>query len=130
MLDVPQVLEVESCSMRALAGGGGFAMDVVDGNRQTVRLQLPAWVMHQLMRALPGLDAAIHQRVDAASHALIGYGVRQWSVEPSGVEQGLALSLRNERAVDAAYHFGLDDAREFYRELGDAIARAALTPTT
>src|SRR5262245_7440557 len=102
-----QVHEVEACAMRALPRGQGFVMDVIDSGQRTVRLQLPVWVLHQLMRTLPGLDAAIHQQVDDASHALIAYGVLQWSVEPSGIERGLAVSLRNERAVDAAYHFGL-----------------------
>lgn len=117
--------QVEQFSIQAMPTGEGFVMDLANGRNEAVRLEFPSWMVHQLMRVFPQLDAALHQQQPMLSSALIAYPVIQWTIERSGLDQGVALSLHNDRGVEIGFHFGFDDARAFHRELGEAIARAA-----
>lgn len=112
------------CSMRLAEQGGGFVMELANSDRQAVRLEFPDWILCQLMRALPRIDAALKQRHGAASSDLLAYPVRRWNVEGVGPGMGIALYLCDDRDVDAAFHLSLQAAAELHRELGAVVARA------
>jgi len=118
--------QVELCSLRLADNGQGFVMDFADDGNEAVRLECPTWMLYQLMRVLPQIDAALHQRNGAPSTALIAYPLLGWTVERSGLGDGVAMCLRNDRHVEAGFHLDLADAQAFHRELGAAIERAAV----
>jgi len=114
--------QVEMCSMRLSERGDGFVMDLANRAQEAIRLEFPDWILHQLMRALPHLDAAL---ANGGSGALIAYPLARWSVAGAGEAQpGVALHLRNDRAVDATFHLELAQAQALHRALGQAIAEA------
>lgn len=117
-------MQVEMCSMQVSERGDGFVMDLANERRDAIRLEFPDWILHQLMRALPRIDAAL-QGAGAGSDTLIAYPLLQWSVESAGAGQGVALHLRNDRHVDAAFQLELEKAVALHRQLGEAIAGAA-----
>src|SRR5262245_17762863 len=123
MPDLPTTHQVEMCSMGVI--DDGFVMDLANSRHEAVRIEFPAWVIHQLMRVLPHLDAAIQQKGSDASASLIAYPVVDWNVERAGFDQGIALWLRNDRQVDTACSLSLEAATALYHELGDAIAGSA-----
>lgn len=120
--------QVEMCSMQLAERGGGFVMDLANSAQQAIRLEFPDSILHQLMRALPRIDAALHQRHGVAGGDLIAYPLRRWNVESAGPGLGVALHLCNDRDVDAAFHLAPEAAVALHRELGEAIARAAAGP--
>lgn len=120
--------QVEMCSMRLSERGDGFVMDLANRAQEAIRLEFPDWILHQLMRALPQLDAAL---AHGNSGALVAYPLARWSLAPAaGAEGGVALHLRNDRAVDAAFHLPLAQAQTLHRALGQAIAEAARAEAT
>jgi len=121
--------QVEQFAIQVLPGGDGFVLDLANARHEAVRLEFPSWMLHQLMRVFPRVDAALHEKQQMVSSALIAYSVMAWSIERSGVDDGVALCLRNDRLVESGYHFALEDARVFHRELGEAIARATTQST-
>lgn len=116
---------VEVCSMQILDGGVGFAMDLAGADREAMRLEFPLWMLHQLMRALPYVDAALQQGENDIARSLVAYPVAQWSVEPAGFD-GLAMCLRNDRNVEAGYYLSMDDALQFHRDLSSALERSGI----
>jgi len=52
---------VELASVEVLPGGEAFVLGLVDSNQQPLRVEFPCWAVHQLMRVLPRLDAALAQ---------------------------------------------------------------------
>ncbi|MFT3819921.1 MAG: hypothetical protein QM750_20290 [Rubrivivax sp.] len=120
--------QVEMCSMRLSERGDGFVMDLANRAQEAIRLEFPDWILHQLMRALPHIDAALAH--GDSSGALIAYPLARWSVASAGTRQpGVALHLRDDRHVDAAFHLQPEQALALHRALGQAIAEAASTPT-
>jgi hypothetical protein len=121
--------QVEMCSMRLSERGDGFVMDLANRAQEAIRLEFPDWILHQLMRALPHLDAAL---ANGGSGALIAYPLARWSVASAvgGDQPGVALHLRNDRAVDAAFHLELAQAQALHRALGQAIAEAIAAKAT
>lgn len=113
---------VEMCSIGLSSEGDGFIMELVNGKREAVRLEFPDWIVHQLMRALPHLDAAIQQRHTGQASSLVADPVAAWNVEPVGAGMGVAMHLRTDREVDAAYHLSPQDAAALHQALGEAIA--------
>src|SRR5215470_8442773 len=112
-------------SVRVLPGGRGFVLESADTDRKAIRLEFPPWALHQLMRVMPHLDAALHDTEAAAidASALLAYPVIEWTIGLTGPAGGVALRLRNDRHVDAGFYFALQAAIAFQRELGEAIAR-------
>src|SRR5262245_19053443 len=127
MPNPPAKPQVETCSMQVTPGGDTFVMDLTTSRHEALRVEFPGWVVHQLMRVLPHLDAAIQQKGDVALASLIAYPVVDWNVERAGLGQGIALWLRNDRHADTACYLSLETAAALYHELGDAIARSAAT---
>jgi len=115
---------VELCSMRVLPDSDGFVMDLANADNQALRLEFPSWMLAQLMRALPQLDAALNRVAGAGPNALIAHPVDGWTIASPGPGQGLALCLRDVRHVETALHFSLDEARSFQHELAEAITDA------
>lgn len=76
---------------------------------------------------LPRIDAALQGRQPNAASAVVAHRVHGWSVSHADADHPVALSLRNDRVVDAAYVyvFALDAAVQLHRELGNAIALAS-----
>jgi len=122
--NAPTRHQVELCSMQVLPDSDGFVMDLANADNQAVRLEFPGWMLPQLMRALPQLDAVLNRVDGAGPNALVAHPVDGWSIASPGPGQGLALCLRDARHVETALHFSLDEARSFQHELGEAIARA------
>ena len=117
--------QVQTCSIQLSERGDGFVMDLVNSSQEVVRLEFPAWVLHQLMRTLPRIDAAMQQGALGARGGLLAYPLEEWNVESAGGGLGVALHLRNDRQVDAAFHLPLEAAVALHRELGEAIVRAS-----
>lgn len=101
--------------------GDGFVMDLANRSREAIRLEFPDWILHQLMRALPHIDAALANGNDGT---LVAYPLARWSVAGAGAQGGVALHLRNDRHVDAAFHLDPGQALALHRALGQAIAEA------
>ncbi len=51
----------------------------------------------------------------------------QWSVQPTGADESIAMSLQNSQRVELAYLLAADDARALHAALGEAIAPGAPT---
>src|SRR5262245_48756228 len=110
MFAEPAMHQVEACSMQVNGGGDGFVMELANSGQEAVRLKFPGWIVYQLMRALPHPDAAIQQKGSAAAASLIAYPLVDWAVERVGVDNRLALWLRNDKQVDTACCLSLDTA--------------------
>ncbi|MFT3956384.1 MAG: hypothetical protein QM722_18980 [Piscinibacter sp.] len=121
MPDTPFHHEVCACTLRVSDLRDGFVMEVNSTAREAIRLEFPEWVLHQLMRTLPRIDAAL--RCDGPG--LPAYPLLAWAVDPDDAGQGVALQLRNIRLVDAAFHLELDTAQALHRELGRIIDSAS-----
>lgn len=120
--------QVQTCSLQLSEHGDGFVMDLVNSSQETVRLEFPAWVLHQLMRTLPRIDAALQHGAPGGRGGLLAYPLEDWNVESAGGGLGVALHLRNDRQVDAAFHLPLEAAIALHRELGEAIVRESRSP--
>lgn len=116
--------EVEEFMIQALPDGHGFIMDLANARQEAIRLEFPGWMLHQLMRVLPKLDAAL-QQPSSTDAPLLAYPVAAWRIEHQGFESGLVIRLRDSRAVESALHFEPVDAQTFHRELGEAIIERA-----
>jgi hypothetical protein len=127
MVSVVAIQHIETFSTKVADAHDALVMELTSGQNETVRVELPAWVVQQLMRALPHADAAIQQRGQGATASLIAYPILEWNVTNTGAGQ-LALWLRNDRKVDAAGSFSIESAVALHRELGDAIACAQAEP--
>ena len=57
---------VELGSIEILPDGESFVIGLVGANQQMHRMEMPAWTVHQLMRVLPRIDAALAQARDDA----------------------------------------------------------------
>lgn len=113
--------EVEDFVIQARADGNGFVMDLANEKQEAIRLEFPSWMLHQLMRVLPKLDAALHQPSDEAT--LLAYPVSAWRIEREDLGPGVIMRMRDNREVESALHFALADAQAFHRQLGEAIAK-------
>jgi len=63
----PPGQRVELGSVEILPDGESFVIGLVGANQQLHRMEMPAWTVHQLMRVLPRIDAALAQARDDAS---------------------------------------------------------------
>lgn len=66
MTPLPDPIEVQPrrvqlASVEALPGGDAFVLGLLTENQDLLRVELPCWTVHQLMRVLPRLDAALAQ---------------------------------------------------------------------
>ncbi len=93
-------------------------------------MELPRWALHQLMRMLPRLEAALLQAREEPGTDLIAHPVLQWAVEPTGTDNAVALSLRDARQIESAYLFAADDAHALHAALGEALAHGGQRATT
>jgi hypothetical protein len=124
MVPPPIRLRIDSCSLQLAEHADAFVMEVAEGGGETVRLEFPSWLLPQLMRVLPRIDAAVRRGDAAAAGAPIAYPLDEWRVASAGPGLGVTIRLRDERHVDAAFHLGVDEALALHRELGEAIAGA------
>ena len=121
--------DVGSCTLQVFEQGDGFVMDLTNEDQGQLRLAFPSWLINQLLRALPRIDAALQQKRGTGMASLIAYPVDEWNVEPVGSGLGVALWVRDARHVDSAFHLTSDDVVALHRELGEAISAAkALAP--
>jgi len=125
MEEPSRLCRVERFSLQVLPDGRGFVIELVDNNNATSRIEFPPWALHQLMRVMPHVDAALREGdgapIDAAD--LLAYPVIEWTIGRSGPTDGVALRLRNDRRIDAGFYFAREDAVAFHHELGEAINR-------
>ncbi len=113
--------EIAMCALRPAESGDGFVMDLANGANETMRLEFAAWFVPLLLRMLPRIDAALRHGAAQADGSLIAYPLESWNVENVGAGLGVALHLRDGRAVDAAFHLGPEAARALHQALGEAI---------
>jgi len=52
---------VELATVEVQPSGEAFVLGFADADRALLRVELPRWAVHQLMRVLPRLDAALAQ---------------------------------------------------------------------
>lgn len=116
--------QVELSAVQVLPQGEGFVLVVRSADQQPLQLRFPVWALHQLMRVLPRIDAALHRCEDAPSRAVLAYPVADWTVEYAGHGHGIAMCLKTDREVESGFAFELEAAQVLHRELGDAIERA------
>ena len=124
MSQCPQRHQVETCSMRISERGDGFVMDRANRAHEAIRLEFPDWIVHQLMRALPRIDAALQQRHGLAGGDLVAYPLLRWNVEHAGPGLGVVLHLCDDRQVDAAFHLEARTALALQRAIDEAISAA------
>lgn len=117
----PKRQRVEMCTIHLAEGTDGFVMDLTNDDGEAASLAFPAWVVHQLQRLLPYIDAAILQG-SSQPNMLVAHAVTDWNVEPSGPGLGVAIHLRTNRQIDAAYLLSPDDATILHHALGEALA--------
>jgi hypothetical protein len=125
MADIAHRYEVAACTLEVQAQGTGFVMDLSDPEQTHLRLAFPAWLVNQLLRALPHIDAALQQRDGLATASLVAHPVQDWGLEPLGEDQGHALWLRDNRHVEAAFHLAPDDLARLHGQIGEALAARA-----
>ncbi len=130
MRPAPLRHQVEMCSMQLSECGSGFVMDLANSARESIRLEFPDWILHQLMRMLPRIDAALQRPESGGPGSLIAYPLAEWNVVSAGPGQGVALHLRNDHQVDAAFHLSPEAALRLHRELGAALGLTAATVAT
>lgn len=124
---VTPVDQVELSAVQILPDGEGFMLEVRSADQPPLQLRFPVWTLHQLMRVLPRIDAALHQSRQRVSAALLAYPVDDWTVEYAGPDRGITLCIRTDRNIDSGYTFAFDAALVLHRELGEAIAQAQAT---
>jgi hypothetical protein len=112
---------VELRSVEVLPGRDAFVVGLAGPNEEELRLEMPAWTVHQLMRLLPRLDAALTRAHDPAAPAQIAHPVVQWSLQHAAAGDALTLSVRSDRRVRSAFLLEPDDARAIHAALGRAI---------
>src|SRR5262249_29184329 len=112
--------QVEECFIEPLASGDGFVMTLSDPERNAISLSFPDWMLHQLMRILPRLDAALAWI--EGPQGLVAYPLAEWSLSGQSPRQGVSLYFRNQRDVESQLELTLDQAIDLYRALGSAIA--------
>ena len=120
----PETLCVELRSLEIASDGEAFVLGFVAPNEDVHRMELPRWTLHQLMRMLPRLDAALLQARNEPCTDLIAHPVLGWTVEPAGTNGAVVLSVRDARQIESAYLFEVDDALTLHSALGDALADA------
>jgi hypothetical protein len=124
-MSMPESHRVELGSVEVSPDGEGFVLGFIAPNQDVHRMQLPRWTLQQLMRMLPRLDAALVQARGEVGSDLIAYPVVQWCVERTGMEDTVALSVRDARHVESAYLFDACDAAAIHAALGEALATAS-----
>jgi uncharacterized protein len=87
----PETLRVEFSSAEVLPHGESLVLSLVDGNSEVRRMELPSWALHQLMRILPRLDAALLQARQEVTSDLIAYPVTQWDLQRATTDRSVAL---------------------------------------
>jgi hypothetical protein len=112
---------VELRSVEVLPGRDAFVVGLAGPNDEELRLEMPAWTVHQLMRLLPRLDAALTQACAPTTATLIAHPVVQWSVQRAAAGDALTLSVQSDRRVRAAFLLEADAARAIHAALGQAI---------
>ncbi len=70
----PECQRVELSSAEVTPDGESFIMGFLGANSEVHRLELPFWAIHQLMRILPRLDAALLQARQAGASAAVHRG--------------------------------------------------------
>ena len=119
-----ETLSVELSSVEIQPNGGSFVLSLVDANSGLHRMELPSWALHQLMRMLPRLDAALLQAQREVTSDLIAYPVTQWDLERVATDQSVALSVLTDRGAESAFLFGPEDALALHTTLGETLAEA------
>ena len=111
---------VELGSVELLEQENGFVLGFIDMQNKTYRMQLPPWALHQLMRLLPRLDAALLQARGGLDSGLVAYPVTRWSIERIGIDDAVALSLQTDRGVESAFLLSSADASALHAALGES----------
>jgi hypothetical protein len=117
----PQNQRFELGSIEVMPDGESFVLGLVDSNEEIKRVELPRWTIHQLMRMLPRLDATLVQARSRLTSDLVAYGVVQWSVERTGADRAVAMSMQDERWVESAFLLSAGDAEALHCALGEAL---------
>lgn len=117
---------VELGSVEMLPDGEGFVLGLVDSKQEVRRMELPSWTVHQLMRVLPRLDAALQQARNGVPSELVAYPIVRWAVECTGSDHSVALSVQTDRHVESAFLLAPADARAIHSALGSVLPPACL----
>lgn len=123
-MSVPTTDLFELRAVNLLPCGDGFALVVRTADQGSMELRFPVSTLHQLMRVLPRVDAALHQRASAVSSALLAYPVIDWSAQHLGADGGVGLCLRTDHHVESGFAFDLTAAQRLCADLSTAIAAA------
>ena len=117
----PATRRVELASIELSADGASLVLELVTANQQSHRMELPSWTVYQLMRILPRIDAALVQSRSEPTTDLVAHSVLQWSVQHTGADDAVAMSMQNDQRVESAFLFETDEARALHAALGKAI---------
>lgn len=102
-------------------GGESFVLGLVGEHQEVLRMQMPSWAVHQLMRMLPRLDATLFHARDSITSDLIAHEVVEWSVEKTGVDHRVAVCVKTNQLVESAYLLSHDDAVAVHAALGESL---------
>lgn len=114
--------QVENFSVQALPSDEAFVMTFANERREEVQVELPTWLLPQLMRVLPQVEALLREK---GAPGLMAYRVLAWQVAQVRGGEGVTACFRDERQVEAGFHLQLEDARMLHQQLGDAIRSAS-----
>lgn len=119
----PRPHQVEACMVRLSAERPGFIMDLADPEGQTLSVEFPSWIVHQLMRILPRVDAALQAPADASLATVPAYPVTAWHVSSDAEAQSVALHVSDEREVEGGFRFNLEQAHALQQAVLREIER-------
>ena len=120
-MTAPQNQRFELGSIELMPDGESFVLGLVDSNEEIKRVELPRWTIHQLMRMLPRLDATMVQARNRLTSDLVAYGVVQWSIERTGADRAVAMSMQDERREESAFWLSAENAEALCCALGEAL---------
>lgn len=104
-------------------------MELANGAHEVIRLEFPGWIIHQLQRILPHLDA-MTQGASKTHGELVAYPLQDWNLQAVASQGAITVHLRDGRQVDAAFHIDLAQAGALQEALGHAIKQAAVAAPT
>ena len=117
-----EIQRVELGSVELAPNGETFVLGLVGANQQTLRMEMPSWTVHQLMRVLPRLDAVLCRSALDDDADLVAHRALQWSVQTAGADGTVALCVQSDQRVESAFSFAQQDAVALHAALGEALS--------
>lgn len=120
-MSLSETRRVALSSIEIEPGGESFVLGLVGEHQEVLRMQMPSWTAHQLMRILPRLDAALLHARDNITSDLVAHELVEWSMEKTGVDRTVAVCVKTDQLVESAFLLSHDDAMALHAALGESL---------